>query len=286
MYTATIDCMDLKQISESGQCFRMKCIGDKTYAVTAFGSYTEITQQGREFTFSCSEDEFQRIWAPYFDLSTDYGAIMSLVDPSDAYLTAAVQNGCGIRILNQDLWEMIITFLISQNNNITRITRSVEALCAQLGEPCAAKQGIRYNSFPTAASIAAAGLEGLGSLGLGYRDKYILKTAEHAVEGSFDLSALQSMPYGKAHAYLMEQYGIGKKVADCVCLFGLHHVNAFPIDTHIKKILDVHYPDGFPYERYAGVLGIVQQYLFYYDLFPSRAALHLSANCASLSCGQ
>lgn len=266
MYTAVIDCMDLKQISESGQCFRMKHISGDTYSVTALGSYTEITQKGREFTFSCSEDEFHRIWFPYFDLTTDYNAVAGLVDPADSYLTAAVRYGCGIRILNQDLWEMIITFLISQNNNITRITRSVEALCTQLGEPGVTEYGVRYHSFPTPSAIAGAGMDGLGTLGLGYRDKYILKTAEHVMDGSLDLSLLPVLPYEEAHSYLMVQYGIGKKVADCVCLFGLHHIDAFPIDTHIKKILEAHYPDGFPYDRYAGVLGIIQQYLFYYDL--------------------
>lgn len=266
MYTTVIDSMDLEQISGSGQCFRMKQIKDRTYSVTALGSYTEITQDGTVFQFSCSEDEFHRIWAPYFDLETDYGAIKALADPDDAHLTAAIQNGGGIRILNQDLWEMIITFLISQNNNITRITRSVEALCRQLGEPGSTADGIRYHTFPTAAAVAAAGLDGLASLGLGYRDKYIWKTAGHVLDGSFDLAGLRQCGYEDAHRLLMEQYGIGKKVADCICLFGLHHIDAFPVDTHIKKIMENHYPNGFPYSRYSGVLGIIQQYLFYYDL--------------------
>ena len=103
-------------------------------------------------------------------------------------------------------------------------------------------------------------------MGLGYRDKYILKMAQTVSEGTLDLAALRTAGYEEAHQTLTAQFGIGKKVADCICLFGLHHVDAFPVDTHIKKILDRSYPDGFPYERYRGVLGIIQQYLFYYDL--------------------
>lgn len=266
MYTIQIKSMDLKQIAESGQCFRMKKLGDQTYSVITLAHYTEITQNGQEFTFSCTEEEFHTVWYPYFDLATDYEAIKQQSDGEDSYLAAAIQNGFGIRILGQDLWEMIITFLISQNNNITRITRSIEALCQQLGTPFTSENGAVLHSFPEPEAIVSAGLSGLGSLGLGYRDKYIIKTAEHVVDGSFDLSALRNLTYEEAHKLLMNQYGIGKKVADCICLFGLHHIDAFPIDTHIQKILDNHYPDGFPCGRYAGFLGIIQQYLFYYDL--------------------
>ena len=161
---------------------------------------------------------------------------------------------------------MIITFLISQNNNVSRIRNSVEILCSQLGERRSLAGGAVYYAFPQPEAVLEAGMKRLGSMGLGYRDKYIMKMAESVAKGDLNLDALRSAGYEEAHQMLTAQYGIGKKVADCVCLFGLHHVDAFPVDTHIKKILYRFYPDGFPYENYRGVLGIIQQYMFYYDL--------------------
>lgn len=266
MFITEINDMDLKQIAESGQCFRLMQTGENTFAVTVSDFYTEISQKGNQFTFSCSEEEFNTVWENYFDLKEDYGKVKGLADPADSYLSKAVLFGSGIRILRQDLWEMIITFLISQNNNIPRIRRSIDLLCSELGSLCQAAWGQPYTTFPGPEAIMDAGLSGLGRLGLGYRDKYILETAKHVTDGSFDLKALKASEYEKAHLMLMEQYGIGKKVADCVCLFGLHHIDAFPMDTHMKKIVEVHYSGSFPYERYKGYLGVIQQYLFFYDL--------------------
>lgn len=109
-------------------------------------------------------------------------------------------------------------------------------------------------------------MEVLSTLGLGYRDKYILGAAQAVLDGSLDLEMLRLADYETAHKELVKQYGIGKKVADCICLFGLYHIEAFPVDTHVKKILEAHYPGGFPHERYKGYAGILQQYMFYHDL--------------------
>ena len=109
-------------------------------------------------------------------------------------------------------------------------------------------------------------MEGLAGLGLGYRDKYIYKMACSVADGSFSLETLKKQDTATAHKTLTDQYGIGNKVAACIALFALHHVDAFPIDTHVKKILAEHYPDGFPYEKYKGYSGILQQYMFFYDL--------------------
>lgn len=265
MKPMTIRDLDLNQIALSGQCFRMRKTGEDTFGVAAADKYVEIVQKGEEFWFSCEEEEFQNFWSPYFDLETDYSRIKKLVDREDQYLTQAVEFGGGIRILRQDLWEMIITFLVSQNNNVGRIRRSIEALCDALGEARKAN-GTKYRAFPTPKAIAKAGPEKLGSLGLGYRDKYLARMAEAVAGGEFDLEELKREGYEEAHRRLTGQFGIGKKVADCICLFGLHHIDAFPVDTHIKKILDAHYGSGFPYDRYRGCLGVIQQYLFYYDL--------------------
>lgn len=266
MYEIKIKDLDLNQIMSSGQCFRMRKMDDNIWSVTAADKYVEIGQSGEYFTFSCSQEEFESVWFPYLDLQTDYGKIKERVDKKDEYLTRAVEYGSGIRILRQDLWEMIITFLISQNNNVSRIRNSVEVLCRQLGRRCISENGAEYYAFPEPEAVLKAGMEKLCTMGLGYRDKYILTMAKSVCEGALDLSALKWAEYGEAHQMLTAQFGIGKKVADCICLFGLYHVDAFPVDTHIKKILERYYPDGFPYERYKGVLGIIQQYMFYYDL--------------------
>ena len=188
------------------------------------------------------------------------------MDEEDAYLTEAVQKGWGIRILRQDLWEMIVTFLVSQNNNISRIRKSIELLCSTIGEEKHTGEGVRYHTFPEPEAIVNAGMEVLSGLGLGYRDKYIFRTAQSVLDGSLDLNMLRAADYETAHRELVRQYGIGKKVADCICLFGLYHIDAFPVDTHVKKILEAHYPQGFPYDRYKGCAGILQQYMFYHDL--------------------
>lgn len=256
----------IEQIAKSGQCFRIKKEEDGSFSNVAFGRYLRVIQKDERVIFDCTKEEYEQIWEEYFDLKTDYKKIKDSVDRQDTYLFEAVNYGWGMRILNQDLWEIIITFLISQNNNIPRIRRSVEALCEKFGERKETATNIRYYAFPTSNAIATAGLEGLLGLGLGYRDKYIYKMACAVEEGSFSLEELRKKDTVAAHKMLVEQYGIGNKVADCVGLFALHHVDAFPIDTHIKKILAAHYPEGFPYERYKGYAGILQQYMFYYDL--------------------
>lgn len=269
MYTIVLENFDLKQIAQSGQCFRMNEINDNCYSVIAFNKYLEITKDNslkNTFHFSCDENEFQNIWYDYFDLATDYKKIGKLIDKNDKFLSEAFKYGKGIRILKQDIFETIITFIISQNNNIRRIKGIVENLCTYFGEKYTNFKAETYHGFPTREKLSSLKLEDLEPLRLGYRDKYILSIAKAIDSGEFSLTNLQNMDYTAAHKTLMNQYGIGKKVADCICLFGLHHVDAFPIDVHVKKILSKYYPDGFPFERYKGVAGIIQQYAFYYDL--------------------
>lgn len=282
MFTTKMKDLDLEQIARSGQCFRIREKKERQgiFEIAALEDYVEIACMGEEFVFSCGESEFHDKWSRYFDLGTDYGRIKKSVAPEDAYLTEAASAGWGVRILNQDLWEMLVTFLISQNNNIGRITKSVAGLCDKFGEKRLGKGLIKgpgetfleeeryYHTFPKPEIIAEAGLSGLSDLGLGYRDKYIYEMACYLAkaEGRDWLCQLKNADYETAHALLMEQYGVGKKVADCVCLFGLHHISAFPMDTHVKQIIAAHYPKGFPMDRYEGYAGILQQYMFYYKV--------------------
>ncbi|MFT4107414.1 MAG: DNA glycosylase [Lacrimispora sp.] len=282
MYRISIEDMDLEQIARSGQCFRIRKREENNgvWSIAAAGNYVEAVMEEDCFLFSCGEEEFLEIWSGYFDLQTDYSGYKKNVEPEDAYLREAVKLGWGVRILNQDLWEMIVTFLISQNNNITRITGSVEALCSRFGvkktgtgltvsgDGTWKEEERSYYTFPEPEAIKEAGPLGLSGLGLGYRDKYIWSMAEKCSgePGNVWLCDLKRQGYEKAHSMLTEQYGIGKKVADCICLFGLHHIGAFPVDTHVKQILEQHYPQGFPLKKYQGYAGILQQYMFYYKV--------------------
>ena len=252
--------LNLKQIADSGQIFRMNEEKEGIYRIW-FRNYTTLVEENNgEFTFHCSEEEFKTVWYDYFDLETDYSAIKALVDENDEYLKNAIENGYGIRILRQDLWEMIISFMVSQNNNIPRIKNSIAKLCALT------KDG----SFPSAEVLSKVSVEELHSYGLGYRDEYLHRMAVKTAKGEFIPESLTGFPYEEAKKLLMAEHGIGKKVADCICVFGLHQLDAFPIDTHVKQILAAHYVDGFPFERYKGYAAVMQQYMFYYDLNKSK----------------
>lgn len=264
MYTTKIPNLDLTQTAKSGQCFRWKKLAENKYNVIAYDHAVNITQNATDFTLDCDESEWNEIWKPYLDLETDYGAIGTIINSSDdEHLKQAFAFGSGIRILRQDLWEMIVTYLISQNNNIKRITASVDMLCRKYGSRISSHEDAF--AFPTYEQVPLEALEDK-TLGLGYRTPYLIYMFEYTRQNPEWLDKLYKMSYDEAMENLMIHKGIGKKVANCICLFGLHHVEAFPIDTHVKQLLDKYYADGFDFERYDGIAGIVQQYLFYWEL--------------------
>ena len=270
----------ISQICESGQCFRLDPVSENTYELLAGGRYLkiEVIEQGQpeetgRTILHCSKEEYEEVWKEYFDLSASYADYARRIDEADEYLKAAARFGQGIRILRQDVWEMIIAFIISQQNNIPRIKGLIRALCEKYGRRKETPEGGFYDTFPDAEALAGVSEEELRELKLGYRSKYICGTARMAAEGDFDLEKLKGMAYEDARAELMRLPGIGGKVADCICLFGLHQMDAFPVDTHIKKALDLHYPEGFPFARYQGCAGVMQQYIFYYDLKAGRRGI-------------
>lgn len=275
MYTFTINYFDLQQIAESGQCFRMNKITRSTYATISEGRYLEISQSGHTFTMNCPDEDIP-FWQHYFDLDTDYEEFAASIRTKDTYLTEAAAAGKGIRILRQDVWEMIITFILSQQKTIPKIKEAVEALCCSYGT-----NHKSYYSFPSASQLSNVSLEDLKSLKLGYRAKYIHRICADCVSGLLDLNYLHTLSYQAAIDYLTSFYGIGIKVANCICLFGLHHVDAFPVDTWIEQILNLHYSkkkyDKLPktkrypaiihdnFGMYRGYAGVMQQYIFYYE---------------------
>lgn len=273
MVTKMIDNFSLAQICQSGQCFRMSEIDAHTYRVIAGSRYLEVQQHGNECSFLCDEAEFEDFWKAYFDLENDYSDYINRINPNDTYLTNAASAGAGIRILRQDLWEMIVTFLISQQNNIVRIRRCVQNICEAYGEKKVNAKGEMYHAFPQPEALAGLEDDDLKACNLGYRSKYVVRAARQVVSGEMDLENISHMNYKKAREELLRFYGVGGKVADCICLFALHHLEAFPVDTHIHQVLQQHYKRGFPNRRYKGIRGVMQQYIFYYELTDSERKL-------------
>ena len=270
------DDFDLQKISESGQCFRfnrsstdaLKEDEPKKYSVVASDKYVEIKKiSDKKYEFSCNEDEFESYWKDYFDLDTNYAKIREKINKDDdAYLYTAAEFGKGIRILRQNPWEMLISFIISQRKKIPAIKASIEKLCIAAGEVISeSEDGDKIYSFPTPEKLSALPLDVISSCSLGYRDKYVHRAAIDVCSGVIDLNDFNSLDDDKLMEHLLKIYGVGVKVANCEILFGYHRLNAFPRDVWINRVLDERYPKGFNFERYAPYNGVMQQYLFFYS---------------------
>ena len=263
---------NIKQIADSGQCFRMNRIEEQNiqerYSLVAYGRYLELTQLDAEIVeLSCSEDEYQQVWREYFDLDYDYGRIVKeLAEGEDIFLKAAAAYGEGIRILKQEPFEAAISFIISQNKNIPAIKSCIEALCERYGEKRISREcgGKAYVTFPTPDVLASADREDLRVLKTGYRDEYIIRAAQAVVNDDIDFSKLMQCDFEEAVKCLKRMHGIGDKVANCIALYGLHHIEGFPVDVWIKRVLKEIYQNQFDKEKYSGYAGIIQQYMFYY----------------------
>ena len=289
MILETEDDFDPGKIAASGQCFRWQeeAAG---FRVTAFGKVLHLRRlKNGKWRLSCPRRDFDRIWRSYFDLDTDYRGIRAMIPPEDAFLMRAAEYARGIRILRQDPWETLITFVISQNRNIPAIRRSVELLCAAAGTPITSEgsaktpapgdsapaqvenptplqDGEAFYAFPTPEQVAGMSGEALDACRLGYRRDYVRRAAEEAASGRLDLKAMAQLPEREQLEQLTGIYGVGKKVAGCVMLFGFHDLNAFPMDVWIRRVLDREYggADRYPFARYAPYNGVMQQYLFEY----------------------
>ena len=264
MIVQIIDDFDMDKIAESGQCFRWTKADESTYRIITGGSCVYITSLGEgRFEFECTREEFESFWREYLDLGEDYRSVRKRIGPEeDPFLWQAAESEKGIRILRQDPWEMLVTFIISQNRNIPAIRRSVELLAQSCGEMKRDPRGVSYYAFPSPEAVAALTGEALNDCRLGYRCKYVHAAAESVLAGQIDLQQLLTADEKSAIGALTGLFGVGVKVANCVSLFGLHHVDAFPVDVWIKRILEQEYPKGYPYERYSPYNGIYQQYMF------------------------
>ncbi len=268
------DDFDLEKIADSGQCFRWERIGAGAYRIFHGAHCLRIRAlTGDRFELDCGEAEFDAVWRDYFDLDEDYRRIRMRIDPAaDPFLSAAAEQQKGIRILRQDPWEALVSFLISQNKNIPAIRRSVALLAEACGRQRRDRSGAVYCAFPGPAEVAALDADALRRCGLGYRCTYVHAAAEAVLAGKIDLERLKNADEETTVAALTSLFGVGAKVAGCVSLFGLHHTDAFPRDVWIRRVLAQEYPEGYPFERYTPYNGVCQQYMFAYSRAQAQIA--------------
>ncbi len=262
---------DLTHIFECGQCFRWTRRGASVcvYGGAAGDLAAVIRFDGDTLTIK-STGGSEKFWRGYFDLDTDYGEIKRTLIAADPLIAPAAAYGGGIRILNQKLFETIISFVISQNNNIPRIRKNIESLCRRYGNVIENSDALEPEiitepmyAFPSPESLAEAKTCELENMKLGYRSQYITDAAKKFLEDGAPSSREE----------LLEYRGIGPKVADCIMLFGLRDTGAFPVDTWVKQVMSGVYgfdPDdvvgmmNFAKSRFGRFAGYAQQYLFYY----------------------
>lgn len=258
-YIYGAESFDLPHTLDCGQAFRWEEKEDGRWKGTAYGRYLELEKlgDGTVVLYNVTQEDFSNIWRGYFDLDRDYEKIIKIISENETLKNAA-EYSYGIRILNQEPWETLCSFIISQNNNIKRIKGIISRLCENFGED---KGG--FYAFPSAEKIAALTVEDLAPLRSGFRAKYILDAARKVSSGEVKLDALRNMPTDDARAELMKITGVGPKVADCVLLFSLGHIDAFPKDVWIKRAMETLFGGELP-EIAKPYAGIAQQYIFFY----------------------
>lgn len=258
----TEDDFDLDKIFNCGQCFRWSKDTDGSYVGAANGRAARVSKSGNIITVSGLGMADEAHWRDYFDMDVVYSDIRKSVSNCD-YMQQASDFGIGIRILKQNKWEALCSFIFSQCNNITRITNIIERFCALLGEPIPFEDGVIFD-FPTPERVAALTPDDLAPLKSGYRAPYVIAAAREVAEGRLDLDAAAQLPTAEALAELKKLQGVGDKVANCVLLFGLGKRDAFPIDVWMKRALKENFPADFDPAVFGQHGGIAQQYIFYF----------------------
>lgn len=256
-----IEDFSLRKTFECGQCFRWREVSENVFSGVAKGRCLTLLSEGDKIIFKdVSLSEFEDIWIDYFDLTTDYIKIKNQISKIHPVLSEAVKFSSGIRILKQDSWEALCSFIISQNNNIPRIMNIISGLCKNFGDMINESSF----SFPSAKKISEFDEKSLRVIRAGFRASYILDAAQKIIDGKVNLESILSMSLNDARQTLMKIYGVGPKVAECTLLYGFHKLEAFPIDVWMKKAMKVLFNGMDPCElgEYAGV---AQQYIFYYS---------------------
>ena len=265
-----------KDIFECGQCFRWNREVNGSYTGVFHKNVLNVEKQGEKIIFTGNCEDISEI-NDYFDLKRNYKTIIQKLEIVDDNLKNSISYGKGIRILNQDLWETIISFIISANNNIPRIKGIIERIAEKYGQKIE-YDGKVYYSFPTAEELSKASVEDLRKLGLGFRDIRVYETTKRISSGEFDLKKLYNIPTNEVREKLLELSGVGPKVADCILLFSdLKRFDVFPIDVWVRRVMNelyIHNPDEnkvskkeiqrLADEKFGALQGLAQQYLFYW----------------------
>ncbi len=277
---------NIKQILECGQCFRWERISDTNYIIVAYRRVIEVIQEGSTVTIlNTNMNDFNEIWKNYFDLDVNYEEVKEELS-KDELLKKSVEFGYGIRILNQDPFEMLISFIISARNSIPSIMKTIKKISERWGDRIEYKDNIYY-AFPTPEQLKEVSLEEIKETGASFRSKYIVDTISKvnaALDAKnngelteeleqFDLEYIKSLPVDECHKALQNFMGVGAKVADCIMLFSMSKHSAFPVDVWIKRAM-IHFylaPDVslnkirvFGRDKFGELAGLAQQYLFYY----------------------
>ena len=278
-----IDDFSLDHIFDCGQCFRWEKQPDGSYTGIAAGRppvninfhpYGGGLYSGKLVIDNAEETDSGTFWSRYLDLDRDYEKIKSALGGSDVRMARVIESGQGVRILRQDAWETLVSFIISQNNNIPRIKKNITSICENFGKPAGEYRGKEYFEFPGADVLAALSEQDLAVCRLGYRAEYIVKTARAVREDNCEkLYGLSGGPADEAFSYLTGLCGVGPKVANCFMLFSMGRIERFPIDVRIRQVMnsifgvdmrDVKKMAEYAMENFGEYGGVAQQYLYYY----------------------
>ncbi len=250
----------LEQTLDCGQSFRWSKNDDGSFTGVVKNRVATVSYNDGVLSVFEKENADGKLWREYFDLDLNYGEIKENLSKMHPVLEEASGYAGGIRILNQEPFEALITFIISQNNNISRIKGIVERLCENFGE----ELECGYYAFPTPQRLANLSPDDLAPIRAGFRHRYIIDAAQKVHSGEINLESLRTLSYEQAQKELMKITGVGVKVADCVLLYGLHRLESFPLDVWMKRALKVLF-DGMNGDEFGKFGGIAQQYIFHYS---------------------
>lgn len=278
---------NLVHIFECGQCFRWNKLEDNSYLGVINNAVINVKEDNGKiiFTGKTNGGNLKDIVNYYFDLDTNYSEYKKVLSNVDNYLKESIKFGNGIRILRQDLWECIISFIISANNNIPRIKKIIENLSKEYGKKIEFNE-TTYYLFPTPEELSRASIEDLRKLGLGFRDKRLYNTTKMIIQNEVNLENIKNMKTTEQmRNELLKLDGVGPKVADCILLFALKRVDVFPIDVWVRRVMNDLYIHNeneekvnkkelqkLAEEKFCGLPGIAQQYLFYWKREEGKSA--------------
>lgn len=263
-----------KHVFECGQCFRWLREDDGSYTGVVQGKVINVKKENDLIIFdNTNKEDFENIWFDYFDLGRNYGEIKNQLKVMDEYLEKATEFGKGIRILQQDGWEMLISFIISANNRIPMIQRAINNLSERYGKFIGEYRGKKYYAFPTPEELSTVSVEDIRACQTGFRDKYIKSVVDYVNENDEDVLSYRKLDTSECIKELVKFNGVGPKVADCIALFGMQKYDTFPVDVWVKRVMEEFYVEDnlslpkirkFALDKFGDLAGFAQQYLFYY----------------------